>query len=107
MNITRAARRGKLRLIIPGMAVAIAGLLISFSPIASAHTDARTDARTDGRTDGRTDVRTVPAGGLKPTIVLEHGAWGRQRQLGCRHGTAASRWLHRRRPAQPAAGPAV
>ena len=63
MNITRAARCGKLRLIIPGMTVAIAGLLISFSPIASAHTDAHTDAR------------TAPAGGPKPTIVLEHGAW--------------------------------
>jgi pimeloyl-ACP methyl ester carboxylesterase len=59
MNIARAARRGKQRLIIPGMAVAIAGLLISFSPIASAHTTTRTD----------------PADGPKPTIVLLHGAW--------------------------------
>jgi pimeloyl-ACP methyl ester carboxylesterase len=41
------------------MAVAIAGLLISFSPIASAHTTTRTD----------------PADGPKPTIVLLHGAW--------------------------------
>jgi hypothetical protein len=59
VNIARAARRRKLRLIIPGMAVAIAGLLVSFSPIASAHAI----------------TRTVPAGGPKPTIVLEHGAW--------------------------------
>lgn len=55
MNIARAARRGKLRLIILGMAVAIVGLLVSFSPIASAH--------------------TAPADGAKPTIVLLHGAW--------------------------------
>ena len=59
MNIARAARRGKLRLIIPGMAVAIVGLLASFSPIASAHTT----------------TRTAPASGPKPTIVLLHGAW--------------------------------
>jgi pimeloyl-ACP methyl ester carboxylesterase len=58
VNIARAARRGKLRLIILGMAVAIAGLLVSFSPIASAHT-----------------TSTAPAGGPKPTIVLLHGAW--------------------------------
>jgi pimeloyl-ACP methyl ester carboxylesterase len=48
MNIARAARRRKLRLIIPGMAVAIVGLLVSFSPIASAHAT----------------TRTAPAGGL-------------------------------------------
>jgi pimeloyl-ACP methyl ester carboxylesterase len=59
VNIARAARRGKLRLIIPGMAVVIAGLLVSFSPIASAHTA----------------TRTAPADGPKPTIVLLHGAW--------------------------------
>ena len=59
MNIARAAHRGKLRLIILGMAVAIAGLLVSFSPIASAHTT----------------TRTAAAGGPKPTIVLLHGAW--------------------------------
>jgi pimeloyl-ACP methyl ester carboxylesterase len=59
VNIARAARRRKLRLIIPGMAVAIVGLLVSFSPIASAHAT----------------TRITPAGGPKPTIVLEHGAW--------------------------------
>jgi hypothetical protein len=32
VNIARAARRRKLRLIIPGMAVAIVGLLVSFNP---------------------------------------------------------------------------
>ena len=59
MNIVRAACRGKLSLIIPGMAVAIAGLLVSSSPIASA----------------RTATRTAPASGPKPTVVLVHGAW--------------------------------
>ena len=69
MNIARAARRGKLRLIISGMAVAIAGLLVSFSPIASAHTT----------------TSTAPAGGPKPTIVLLHGAWASSGNWGRRH----------------------
>ena len=59
MNIARAARRGKLRLIIPALAVAIAGLIIPFSQIASAQATAR----------------AALSGGPKPTIVLEHGAW--------------------------------
>ena len=58
MNIAPAPRRGKLRLIILGMALAIAGLIVSFSPIASAHT-----------------TGTAQADGPKPTIVLLHGAW--------------------------------
>ena len=91
MNIARAARRGKLRLIIPGMAVAIVGLLASFSPIASAHTT----------------TRTAPASGPKPTIVLLHGAWASSGNWDAVTGAAASRRLHRRCPAQPAAGPAL
>jgi pimeloyl-ACP methyl ester carboxylesterase len=59
VNIARAAQHARLRLIIPALAVAIAGLIIPFSQIASAHTTSR----------------AVPSGGPKPTIVLEHGAW--------------------------------
>jgi len=59
VNIARAAQHGRLRLIIPALAVAIAGLLIPFSQIASAHTT----------------TRATLSGGPKPTIVLEHGAW--------------------------------
>jgi pimeloyl-ACP methyl ester carboxylesterase len=59
MNIARAARRGKLRLIIPGTAVAIAGLLVSIGQIASA----------------QATIRATPSDGPKPTIVLLHGAW--------------------------------
>ena len=57
MNIARTLRLTRLRLIIAGAALAIAGLLIPASQIASA--------------------RTTSAGisGPKPTIVLEHGAW--------------------------------
>ena len=58
MNIARAARHARLRLIIPALAVAIA-LIIPFSQIASAHTT----------------TRVTLSGGPKPTIVLEHGAW--------------------------------
>ena len=56
MNLARAARHAKLRLIIPALAMAIAALIIPFSQIASAHTT----------------TRAVPSGGPKPTIVLEH-----------------------------------
>jgi pimeloyl-ACP methyl ester carboxylesterase len=59
VNIARAARHGRLRLIIPALAVAIAALIIPFSQIASAHTT----------------TRAVPGSGHKPAIVLEHGAW--------------------------------
>ena len=59
MNIARAARHARLRLIIPALAVAIAALIIPFSQIASAHTM----------------TRAVPGSGPKPAIVLEHGAW--------------------------------
>jgi pimeloyl-ACP methyl ester carboxylesterase len=59
VNIARAARHARLRLIIPALAVAIAALIIPLSQIASAHTT----------------TRAVPGTGPKPTIVLEHGAW--------------------------------
>ena len=59
MNITRVAWPGRLRLIIAGVIVAIAGLVIPLSQIASAGT---AGAATAG-------------GGPKPSIVLVHGAW--------------------------------
>jgi pimeloyl-ACP methyl ester carboxylesterase len=59
MNMFRFAGRGKLGLATAATAVAIAGLLIPASQLASA----------------RTTRSAVPAGGPKPTIVLEHGAW--------------------------------
>ena len=59
MNIARAARRARLGIIIPALAVAIAALIIPLSQLASAHTT----------------TRAAASGGPKPTIVLEHGAW--------------------------------
>ena len=59
MNIARAARHARLRLIIPALALAIAALIIPLSQIASA----------------QATTRAIPSGGPKPTIVLEHGAW--------------------------------
>jgi len=56
VNITRIARPGRLRLMIAAVIVAIAGLVIPLSQIASA---------------GAADA----GGGPKPTIVLVHGAW--------------------------------
>ena len=59
MNITRIAHPGRLRLIIAAVIVAMAGLLIPLSQIASAGT-----------------AGAAAAGdGPKPTIVLVHGAW--------------------------------
>ena len=59
MNITRIARPGRLRLIIAAVIVAMAGLVIPLSQIASAST-----------------AKAAAAGdGPKPTIVLVHGAW--------------------------------
>jgi len=57
VNIVRAARHARLRLII--LAVATAALIIPLSQIASA----------------QATTRAVPSSGPKPTIVLEHGAW--------------------------------
>ena len=61
MNIVRAARHARLRLIIPALALAVttAALIIPLSQIASA----------------QATTRAVTSGGPKPTIVLEHGAW--------------------------------
>ena len=59
MNITRIAPRGRPRLIIAALALAIVGLVIPLSQIASART---TNAAAAGHRP-------------KPTIVLVHGAW--------------------------------
>jgi pimeloyl-ACP methyl ester carboxylesterase len=59
VNITKIAQLGRLRLIIAAVIVAMAGLAIPFSQIASARAS---EAGTAG-------------GGAKPTIVLVHGAW--------------------------------
>ena len=59
MNITRIAQPGRLRLIIAAVIVAIAGLVIPLSQIASA----------------RTAEAAAAGDGPKPAIVLVHGAW--------------------------------
>jgi pimeloyl-ACP methyl ester carboxylesterase len=59
VNIARAARRVRPRLILPVLAVAIAALVIPLSQIASAHPT----------------TRVAAGAGPKPAIVLEHGAW--------------------------------
>jgi pimeloyl-ACP methyl ester carboxylesterase len=59
VNITRIAQPSRLRLIIAAVIVAVAGVVIPLSQIASAST---ATAGTAGD-------------GLKPTIVLVHGAW--------------------------------
>ena len=59
MNIARAARHARLRLIILALAAAIAALIIPLSQASSAHAT----------------TRAAASGGPKPTIVLEHGAW--------------------------------
>jgi pimeloyl-ACP methyl ester carboxylesterase len=59
VNITRIAQPGRLRLIIAAVIVAIAGVVIQLSQVASAPT-----------------ARAAAAGGgPKPSIVLVHGAW--------------------------------
>jgi pimeloyl-ACP methyl ester carboxylesterase len=59
VNITRIAQPGRLRLIIAAVIVAMAGLVIPLSQIASARTAEPAAARN----------------GPKPSIVLVHGAW--------------------------------
>jgi pimeloyl-ACP methyl ester carboxylesterase len=59
VNITRVAQPGRLGLIIAAVIVAIAGLVIPLSQMASAHA---AEAPATGN-------------GPKPTIVLVHGAW--------------------------------
>jgi pimeloyl-ACP methyl ester carboxylesterase len=61
MNLARAARPTRLRLIIVTVALAVAGLLAAATQAASARTGAQHVFRWDG--------------GTKPVIVLEHGAW--------------------------------
>ena len=63
MSTSRAAHLTWLRVIILAAVIAIAGLVIPASQIASAR--ATTPARTSYAT----------AGWVKPTIVLEHGSW--------------------------------
>jgi len=58
VNIARTAQPGRLYLVIPALVIVIAAL-IPLSQIASAHTT----------------TRAAADDGLKPTIVLEHGAW--------------------------------
>ena len=59
MNITRIAQPGRLRLIFAAVIVAIAGLVIPLSQIASA----------------RAAEAAAAGDGPKPSIVLVHGAW--------------------------------
>jgi pimeloyl-ACP methyl ester carboxylesterase len=59
VNLTRIAQPGRLRLVIAAVIVAIAGLLISLSQVASA----------------RTAEAAAAGDGPKPSIVLVHGAW--------------------------------
>jgi pimeloyl-ACP methyl ester carboxylesterase len=59
VNIARTTQRGRLRLVIPPLVMAIAALIIPLSQTASAHTT----------------TRAAASDGPKPTIVLEHGAW--------------------------------
>jgi pimeloyl-ACP methyl ester carboxylesterase len=61
MNLARAARPTRLRLIVVTAAMAVAGLLAATTQAASARTVAQHVFRWDGET--------------KPVIVLEHGAW--------------------------------
>jgi pimeloyl-ACP methyl ester carboxylesterase len=61
MNLARAARPTRLRLIIVTVALAVAGLLAATTQAASARTSGHHVSRWDG--------------GTKPVIVLEHGAW--------------------------------
>ena len=58
MSLHHALRPAWLRILILAAIVAVTGLLVSTSQIASAH-----------------EVAAVGTGGAKPVIVLEHGAW--------------------------------
>src|SRR6516225_9889411 len=60
MNLARAVRPTRLRLIIVTVALAVAGLLAATTQAVSARTGAQHVSRWDG---------------TKPVIVLEHGAW--------------------------------
>ncbi|HEV2258017.1 MAG TPA: alpha/beta hydrolase [Streptosporangiaceae bacterium] len=58
MSFHQALRPARLRTIVVAVVLAVTGLLVSTSQIASAH-----------------EVAAVGTGGAKPVIVLEHGAW--------------------------------
>jgi len=58
MPFHQALRPARLRTIVVAAVLAVTGLLVSTSPIASAH-----------------EVAAAGTGGAKPVIVLEHGAW--------------------------------
>ena len=58
MSFHQALRPARLRTIVVAAVLAVTGLLVSTSPIASAH-----------------EVAAAGTGGAKPVIVLEHGAW--------------------------------
>jgi pimeloyl-ACP methyl ester carboxylesterase len=58
MSFHQALRPARLRTIVVAVVLAVTGLLVSTSQIASAH-----------------EVAAAGTGGAKPVIVLEHGAW--------------------------------
>jgi hypothetical protein len=58
MSFPPALRPARLRIVILAAVLAVTGLLVSTSQVASAHV-----------------VVPAGAGGAKPVIVLEHGAW--------------------------------
>ena len=60
MNIVQGMRLSRMRLVLIVVVLAVAGLLVSASPIAPA---------------GAATAHAAGGGGPKPTIVLEHGAW--------------------------------
>jgi hypothetical protein len=66
MPFSRASHPARLRLVILAAVLALAGLLFAAGQADSAHAAA-----------ARTTRASAPAraGGSKPTIVLEHGAW--------------------------------
>jgi pimeloyl-ACP methyl ester carboxylesterase len=67
VNVARIAQRTKLRLMVPVVITAVAGVLIPASQIASAHPMTPAAKHTAAHTAGPEQA--------KPTIVLVHGAW--------------------------------
>ena len=60
MNIVQGTRLARMRLVLIVVVLAVAGLLVSASPIAPA---------------GAATAHAAGDGGPKPSVVLEHGAW--------------------------------
>ena len=60
MDITQSMRLSRMRIVLIAVVLAVAGLLVSASQIVPA---------------GAATATAASGGGLKPTIVLEHGAW--------------------------------